>query len=210
MQRGAFIVFEGLDKSGKTTQIKNCLDKLRLEGYQVCGVSFPDRTTHIGHLIDAFLREKCTLDDRAVHLLFSANRWEKWKEIQELLLSGITVLIDRYSYSGVTYTASKGYDLQWCKEPETGLIAPDLVIYLNISSFSLSNRAGYGEERYERVDFQNRVSNIFESLKTEKWLSVDGNRSMDVVTNDIMNALRKTIRKCSQEPSPLGVLWKDA
>ena len=38
--------------------------------------NFPDRSTQIGSMIDAYLRSSIELDDRAVHLLFSANRWE--------------------------------------------------------------------------------------------------------------------------------------
>lgn len=78
MARGALIVLEGLDKSGKTTQIKNCLEILRADGFDVCQLSFPDRNTSTGQLINSFLREHTVVDDRTVHLLFSANRWEKW------------------------------------------------------------------------------------------------------------------------------------
>lgn len=39
--------------------------------------NFPDRSTQIGHMIDAYLRSSTQLDDAAIHLLFSANRWEK-------------------------------------------------------------------------------------------------------------------------------------
>lgn len=48
------------------------------------------------------------LNDETVHLLFSANRWEKLKEIKELLASGKTLVIDRYAFSGVAYSAAKG------------------------------------------------------------------------------------------------------
>ncbi|KAJ8585933.1 hypothetical protein M405DRAFT_864999 [Rhizopogon salebrosus TDB-379] len=91
-KRGAFIVIEGLDKSGKSTQASLLLHRLQdpqdVEATtppKVVLLKFPDRTTSIGKMIDAYLRSESDLDDRAIHLLFSANRWE--------LACAITVLV---------------------------------------------------------------------------------------------------------------------
>ena len=85
--RGAFIVLEGLDRSGKTTQTAKLVEKIERLGKPCKLVKFPgtlflewklsvDRTTAIGKMIDAYLRSAEELDDRVIHLLFSANRWE--------------------------------------------------------------------------------------------------------------------------------------
>ena len=68
---------------------------------------FPDRTTNIGGIINSYLGCKKELEDHVVHLLFSANRWEMEKEIINTLMSGTSVLIDRYAYSGVAFSAAK-------------------------------------------------------------------------------------------------------
>ena len=47
------------------------------------------------------------MDDHAIHLLFSANRWEVAKSIREKLNAGITLVVDRYAYSGVAFTSAK-------------------------------------------------------------------------------------------------------
>jgi dTMP kinase len=90
-ERGLFIVLEGLDRSGKSTQVDRLLDRLNRDGRRAVLQKFPgalaashhvgssltpDRTTAIGKMIDAYLQSKSELDDRAIHLLFSANRWE--------------------------------------------------------------------------------------------------------------------------------------
>ena len=75
--RGAFILFEGVDRCGKTTQAKRLVERLNASGRPAVFMNFPDRTTAIGKQIDAYLANKEEFDDRAVHLLFSANRWEK-------------------------------------------------------------------------------------------------------------------------------------
>ena len=73
---------------------------------------FPDRSTNIGAIINSYLGCKKELEDHVVHLLFSANRWEMEKEIINTLMSGTSVLIDRYAYSGVAFSAAKVSSLQ--------------------------------------------------------------------------------------------------
>jgi hypothetical protein len=88
------------------------------------------------------------LDDRAVHLLFSANRWEASDDICRLLASGRVVVCDRYAYSGVAFSSAKGLDIDWCKAPDQGLPAPDCVIFLDISQDDAERRGGYGTVCY--------------------------------------------------------------
>ncbi|PPS06224.1 hypothetical protein GOBAR_AA14432 [Gossypium barbadense] len=75
--RGALVVFEGLDRSGKTSQCGKLLSYLEGMGHSVELWRFPDRTTSVGQMISAYLTNKSQLDDHTIHLLFSANRWEK-------------------------------------------------------------------------------------------------------------------------------------
>jgi dTMP kinase len=124
-------------------------------------------------------------------------------------MAGTTILVDRYAYSGVAYTASKGYDWDWCLGPDKGLLAPDLVIYLFATSTILQKRGGYGEERYENETFQSRVSEIFEKLKTKKWLSVSSDRRVEEVTLDIISPMRNIITSCLRGSLEWGVLWED-
>jgi dTMP kinase len=87
MTRGAFIVLEGLDRSGKTTQTAKLVEQIQRQGKECKLIKFPgkilrgiindvDRTTTIGKMIDSYLRSAEDLDDHVIHLLFSANRWE--------------------------------------------------------------------------------------------------------------------------------------
>lgn len=70
-RRGALVVVEGLDRSGKSTQVDRLVQHL-----QARHVKFPERTTAIGSMINAYLTRQSDINDHAVHLLFSANRWE--------------------------------------------------------------------------------------------------------------------------------------
>lgn len=59
--------------------------------------------------------------------------------------------------------------MEWCKQPDRGLIRPDLVIYLELPVDAAVKRAEYGAERYEKVDFQRRVFECYEQLKEPDW-----------------------------------------
>jgi thymidylate kinase len=58
-------------------------------------------------MIDQYLTGKQQLDDHVIHLLFSANRWEAMTEMRQKLQSGVTLVVDRYAYSGVVFSAAK-------------------------------------------------------------------------------------------------------
>lgn len=75
--RGALIVLEGLDRSGKTSQSSRLLSYLEGVGHSAELWRFPDRSTSVGQMIAGYLSNKSQLDDRTIHLLFIANRWEK-------------------------------------------------------------------------------------------------------------------------------------
>jgi dTMP kinase len=171
--RGAFIVLEGVDRCGKTTQSAALLKKLIAAGMAAAALRFPDRTTQTGQLIDSYLQSSSDLDDRAVHLLFSANRWEAADHLTEQLKSGTNVVCDRYAYSGVAFSSAKvkadgvtpKLPLDWCQAPDIGLPAPDCVIFLDLSPADAESRGGYGGERYEKRDMQVRVRQRFSDLQ---------------------------------------------
>ncbi|CAM9301304.1 unnamed protein product [Laminaria digitata] len=191
-ERGAFILLEGVDRCGKTTQANLLVENLTKAGHDACFMRFPDRTTPIGHMINAFLQNTTDIDDRCVHLLFSANRWEAEKKIRELLTAGTTVVCDRYAYSGVAFSASKpGLEVGWCKDPDRGLPAPDKILFLDISVEDAMKRGQFGEERYEKEEFQRTVRATFLALMEEdkatgvNWRLIDANRAIESIQGDI-------------------------
>eukprot|EP00744_Colponema_vietnamica_P027068 GILI01040416.1.p1 GENE.GILI01040416.1~~GILI01040416.1.p1 ORF type:complete len:228 (+),score=45.68 GILI01040416.1:63-746(+) len=209
--RGALVVFEGLDRCGKSTQCARLVDFLKESGCNAHLMRFPERTTAIGSMIDAYLKSSCDLDDKAIHLLFAANRWELANTIKSRLLSGQTIVIDRYAYSGVAFSSAKGLDLSWCKQPDVGLPDPDLVIYLDITVEDAMKRGNFGEERYEKADFQRKVRDTFFKLRTEfdtpeKWKVLDATQSLEAIQLQIRELVRSTQEACAQ--SPIGRLWE--
>ncbi|KAJ7675455.1 thymidylate kinase [Mycena rosella] len=206
--RGAFIAIEGLDRSGKTTQVATLQARLESEGIPVKLFKFPDRTTAIGIMIDSYLRSQSELDDRAIHLLFSANRWELAGAIEQLLAEGTTVVCDRYAFSGVAFSTAKGLSFEWCRSPEVSLPAPDVTLFLDISPEKARERGGYGDERYEKEEMQRKVRDVFRQISTEfdeaRWVTLDAGRRREDVAADVWNCVQPFT---SGLASPLQRLW---
>jgi len=207
LKRGALIVFEGCDRSGKTTQIKRLVDRLNEEGSKTKMMRFPERDTGIGQLINQYLSCAKEMDDHVVHLLFSANRWELVKDISSSLESGTNVIIDRYAFSGVAFSAAKeNMDLHWCKQPDVGLPKPDLVCFLDVSEEVAKARADFGGERYEKTEFQSKVRNNYNLLSDKSWKFVNADKTLDEVHKDIYDVINPEIKKVKE---PVGKLWME-
>ncbi|KAH8969909.1 hypothetical protein BDL97_02G058600 [Sphagnum fallax] len=103
-------------------------------------------------MISSYLSSQMDLDDASIHLLLCKSLGKTYygRALMEAKLRvGATLVVDRYSYSGVAFSAAKGLDLNWCKAREAGLLAPDLVLYLDIPAEVAAERGGYGGECYE-------------------------------------------------------------
>lgn len=132
--------------------------------------------------------------------------------IEQLLVSGTAVICDRYAFSGIAFSSSKGLPYEWCRAPEVSLPAPDLVLFLDISPDVAKARGGYGEERYEKEDMQRKVGEIFLRIGKEilndsgKWVNVDAGREREAVANELWKLVEPLSRGLE---TPLRKLWTD-
>ncbi|EZG69393.1 thymidylate kinase [Gregarina niphandrodes] len=201
-RRGRFIVIEGLDKSGKSTQSSRLAEWLRIEhGLEVISMCFPDRTTEIGHCIDQYLKSKSDISHKAAHLLYSANRWEKQTNIRQALEDGKMVVCDRYAFSGIAYTHGIfNESLSWCMYPDEGLLAPDLVIFLESDpNRNMATRLESGQkERYEDADKQQKVGEAFRAFYgSPGWHTVaTGGQSIEQVHEKIKSLVTPIVVRC--------------
>ncbi|GLC50878.1 hypothetical protein PLESTB_000442000 [Pleodorina starrii] len=207
--RGALIVFEGGDRCGKTTQCSKLVERLRSQGVDAVMWRFPDRSTSIGAAINAYLAEQSHLDDAVVHMLFVANRLEKREEMLRLLAGGTTLVLDRYSYSGVAYTAAKGLphlSIEYCKSVEVLLPAADLVLHMTMTAEATAARGGYGQERYEKVEFQKKAMEAFEALRDERWAVIDASGTIEDIHQQVVAVTEPVVRQALAGRA-LGRLW---
>ena len=187
---GRLIAFEGLDQSGKQTQAELLRDRLRGEGYKARLVSFPDYATSIGEEIARALQGEREYGPDVMQLLYVANRYERKDDLQRWLDGGLILVCDRYTSSSIAYGEAFGLDGAWLRDLQRHLPPASLTIVLDIAPETAVERKAVDRDRYERdLELQARVRRSYQAqAKDERWVVLDGERSKDVVAEDVFNA----------------------
>lgn len=127
--------------------------------------------------------------------------------IESSLRDGTTVICDRYAFSGIAFTYAKSLltgsapvhdtiSYEWCRAPDAGLPAPDLTLFLDITPEAARLRAGYGEERYEKGELQQRVREVFGRIEEDvrqsggRWITIDAGKDKGSVCNVIWDHVK--------------------
>ena len=157
----------------------------------------------MGKICGEYLQKSRAVDDHAVHLLFSANRWECRVQLEEHLNAGRTVIMDRYCYSGVAYSMHKaGMSLDWCKRCDAGLPAPDIVFHLHVPLERAMARGGFGGEIYEKEEIQRHVIGTAET--EPNWVKVDADREPETIAEELLERAVDVVAKAAD--APLGTI----
>lgn len=180
MPRGALIVFEGAEGAGKSTQLRLMSEWLTAKGFEVVAVREPGGTI-VGDQIRRLLLDPTSdISPCSEALLFMASRAQLVeREIRPALVSGATVLVDRFSLSTYAYQgAGRGLpedDLRTVNRVATGGLVPDLTLLFTIPVETglarAAERAGGEHDRIERVEvaFHERVARAFDVFASPAW-----------------------------------------
>ncbi|KAI2476614.1 Thymidylate kinase [Pyrenophora tritici-repentis] len=97
--------------------------------------------------------------------------------------------------------------LEWCRNPELGLPRPDLCIFLDISAEDAAKRGGYGAEKYEKKDMQDRVRVLFETLMQRKegedFVRIDAGASEEAVAAEVRVQVDRCMERVAKGEVPL-------
>jgi dTMP kinase len=193
LPKGKIIVFEGIDKAGKTTQAKLLEKKL---GSKCVRIDFPDYSTPIGREIRQFLDGKRDYPDEVKMMLLSANRWEKKIKIEKIVAKGTTIIMNRYYQSNLVYGISKGLKLDWLLSLDEGMPGADLVIVIDIKPKTLARRSKNVVDTFEKdLGLIRRVKKNYRILgKRFKWRVVEGENSVDKVHGQVLKIVKKIVK----------------
>jgi dTMP kinase len=198
-RRGLFVVFEGGDGSGKSTQLTLLRDHLEGLGMPVVVTREPGGTA-AGERIREILLDPATvgLDDRAEALLYAAARAQHVAQVIEpALAEGKVVLCDRFIDSSIVYQgAGRGLGEERVEELNlwaTGDVVADLIVLLDVSVDEGLRRAGSsgGHDRLEAAgeDFHAAVRDAYRrraDAEPHRWLLLDGRRPVEELHASIL------------------------
>ena len=196
--RGKFIVIEGIDGSGKRTQIELLVRALEAKGVAVAQIGFPNYEQFFGKLVGQFLNgDFGALEDVDPHfsaMLYAGDRLQAAPGIRADLDAGKMVLADRYIASNLAHQGSRvpgekrGEFLAWLKKLEYEIYAlppEDLVVYLRVNPEEAHRLVGEKTKRdYTRLKRDileadlahlNTAAQVYDQLAAQpNWVTIDG------------------------------------
>jgi dTMP kinase len=195
-----FIVLEGIDGAGTTTQTARLVERLTRLGRSARATREPSQGP-VGRLLREILQgahrpsDQAAMNGNTLALLFAADRRDHLqREIEPLLLGGHDVVSDRYLLSSLAYQAEEA-DRAWVASLAREIRTPDLTLLLDVPVEVAAQRrraAGRSQERYEEDDLLARVADNYRRLSREHpdVLVLDGSQDVDQVELAVATAVQ--------------------
>jgi len=202
-KRGMFIVFEGIDGSGKTTQVKKFAQYL-FDKHKHNHVVFT-RNPYKDVSIRRILREDndaMTQADKLAELYIADRKVQVEELIKPALEKGHFVVTDRFKISTIAYQAAQGLDMKGLVDKHFGLPVPSVTFIIDVCSGEAAKRMSLEEERNEHkfekdlVFLEQVRQNHFkakELLPMEKIFIINGERSEESVFEEVKEIFEKLI-----------------
>ena len=184
-----FIVFEGIDGSGKSSVIQRLKDHLEASGRKVKVTAEPTTGT-----VGKFVAETDDLSPEAEALLFTADRAIHTDDVKKWMDDGFVVISDRYFGSTLAYQSAAGMDIEWLKAINSKVtIRPDVTILMDINpEVSLRRVSERGEiSRFEKLEYLRKVREAYLSIGKEfGFVTVNADRDRDTVADEVISIVR--------------------
>jgi len=203
--KGKFIVLDGLDGSGKGTQVK-LLANYFFDSNKKNHIFLTREPYNSEHYeeIRKLLKSGLNPRDNAERLaeLFVADRRVHAALIESLLSQGIDVVSDRYKYSTLAYQQTQGISLQKLIDMHKGILIPDLTLIIDTLAEIALERIIKDEGReykevFEQKDFQEKLRENYlafsEQLADEKIIIIDGDKPIAKVFESIKKEVEKIL-----------------
>lgn len=208
--RGKFITFEGIDGSGKSTQLRMLVSELRVRGVDVLQTMEPGGTPLGRRLREAFLETEETVAPLAELLLFAADRAQHVEFlVKPALAAGKIVVSDRYADATAAYQgAGRGFPdaiINQVIELATGGLKPDLTLFFDLpteTAFARKNsRSQAGEQKNrmdsETADFYGQVRAAYLNIaerEPQRFRLIDAGGSHDEVKKIVLQIVSEFLK----------------
>ncbi|TRZ64934.1 MAG: dTMP kinase [Spirochaetia bacterium] len=193
--KGKFIVFEGLDGSGQSTQAQLLKDYLEKEkNISVLLTKEPTNEPPIGVLIRQVLKKEISASPAALQLLFCADRSEHLEKIiKPAIEKGQWVISDRYFYSTMAY-GSLGSNIDWLIKINEDFLKPDITFLLKVNAEICVKRIDENRGKREFFEENEKLKKVWQTYEIlSKRFSdikiIDGEKSVVEVADDIKENL---------------------
>lgn len=203
VSRGNFIAFEGIDGSGKSTQIALLTNRLNKEGIY-CYTTMEPTDSPIGSLIHQIMTGRVKTDNRVIAGLFVADRLDHLlNEVDGIvpkINEGTTVITDRYYFSSYAYH-SVDVPMDWvikANEQSSAILRPTITIFIDVNPDTAMERIAKNRFHQELFEKKSRLVKVrenylkaFELLeKDENYVIIDGNQSQEKIAEIVWDTVK--------------------
>lgn len=204
VNRGNFIAFEGIDGSGKSTQISLLIERLKKEGIY-CYATMEPTSSPIGSLIHQIMTGRVKTDNRVIAGLFVADRLDHLLNEVDGILSkireGTTVITDRYYFSSYAYH-SVDMPMEWvikANEQSSMILKPTITIFIDVDPDIAVERIAKNRFHQELFEKKSRLVKVRENYlkafdllkKEEKYVIIDGNQSQEKIAEIVWDNVKE-------------------
>lgn len=201
-QRGHFFAFEGIDGSGKSTQIQLLKERIEAAGTR-CMETREPTDGPIGSLIHQCMTGRTSANEQTLAALFAADRLDhllnKTDGLCQKLQAGLSILSDRYILSNYAYQSVQ-VPLEWLMQlnsQATQLLKPDCYIFIDVEpeiSLERMAKGRFHRELYETrerlTEVRNRYFDLFSRLEGQEHIFiVNGDQPVESISKDIWGHL---------------------
>ncbi len=196
---GFFVVIEGVDGTGKSTQLHLLSDKLRQLGYAVVSTREPTGG-YFGKKIRELFVDRQTVSHEEELELFIADRKEHVQEvIAPSLHDGCVVVCDRYYLSTVAYQGANGLDPETIMEKNRDFPEPDLAVILEIDPaqgiLRIQNQRNEIPNSFEKESYLRKVAAIFSSMQHPYIIRISASGSIENIHQQVMDAVLEKLHQ---------------
>ena len=194
---GMFIVFEGIDGTGKSTQVHLLAEKLQQLGYAVVITREPTDGPFGQKIRELFVDRKSVSQEEELEL-FIADRDQHVQEVITPALSDDCVVVcDRYYLSTVAYQGANGMDPEFIMEKNNKFPVPDLAIILEIEPAQgidrIQNQRNEDPNTFEEESNLRKVAAIFGTMQHLYIKRIDAADSIENVHQQVLSEVKKTL-----------------
>lgn len=205
-KKGTFIVFEGIDGSGKSTQLRLLADRLQETGTAYYTTMEPTDSP-VGSLIHQVMTGRMQADPKVIAALFVADRLDHLLNtvngIVRKVEEGTVVIMDRYYFSSYAYQ-SVDVSMDWLIQANAlsrSILQPDIHIFIDIDPELAMERITKNrfekelfEEKSRLIQVRKKYLEAFDRFRdTEQVIRIDGNRKQEEVAQDVWEAVQECI-----------------
>ena len=198
MDRGALIVFEGLDGCGKSTQLARAADWLRARDIESVVTREPTDGAWGRKIREMAQSGEAVSPETELDWFFEDRREHMRDVVRPALAAGRVVLSDRSYLSTVAYQGARGLDAaKILADSEAEFERPDLALLFEIDPeiglARVDARGGVGEPVFENLAFQQRVAAVFAGLEVEGLVRIDAARDEAAIAEDVAEELERLL-----------------